>query len=632
MKYLNSISFLTLLMFVNISLAQMTPLPTQTSSIFSGSGNCATCHTGNGIVLTENGVDISPITHWRSSMMGNSSKDPFWRAIVAEEIHEHPQFQFIIESTCTKCHAPMGHRQAIQNGDSGYTMSQMKADPLANDGVSCTSCHQIKNTNFGSSSSYTGGYNITTERIIYGPYPNPLVQPMITFVNYTAVHSTSMNNSELCATCHTLFTPTVNYSGQIVGSFPEQTPYIEWKNSNYKTYNVPCQTCHMPITNTPIDISSIPPFDTTKRSPYWKHLFGGGNTMLNRIMRNNIDSLQLSASASNFDTTLVYTERMLKETAVNLTITPAYSSGFINIGVTVENLAGHKLPTGIPYRRMWVHFKVKDQSNNIIFESGNWDTQGEIIGLDSLYEQHYSEITNTNQVQIYEGAFKDINGNFTFNLLRSAAFLKDNRLPPKGFNTSHPSYDTIAIVGGAVSDTNFNRQGTTQGTGRDIIYYKVPAVTGSQYTISAELCYQTIPPRLVTYIQGISSPDIQKFVSLYNTADKSPVIMKTVSVPFLTGVNPIGNITPASFKLYQNYPNPFNLSTKIRFDVPNGNKFISLKIYDVLGKEVRTLVAGSLIPGSYETDFDAKDLSSGMFFCVLRSESFYEIKRMMFIK
>ena len=57
-----------------------------------------------------------------------------------------------------------------------------------------------------------------------------------------------------------------------------------------------------------------------------------------------------------------------------------------------------------------------------------------------------------------------------------------------------------------------------------------------------------------------------------------------------------------------------------------------MKIYDVLGKEVQTLVAGTLTPGSYVTDFDAKNLTSGLYFCVLRSESFYEIKRMIYLK
>ena len=632
MKYIISILSFTSLLIVNISRAQMIPLPTQTSSIFSGSGNCATCHTGNGVELSENGVDISPVTHWRSSMMGNASKDPLWRAIVAEEIHEHPQLQFVIESTCTKCHAPAGHRQAIQNGDSGYTMAQMKADPLANDGVTCTVCHQVKNTNFGSSSSYSGGYNITTERIIYGPYPNPYTQPMVTFVNYFTMHSANMNSSELCATCHTLFTPTVNYSGQIVGTFPEQTPYIEWKNSSYKTFNVQCQTCHMPQTTTPIDISTMPAWDTTKRTPYWKHLFGGGNKFMNRVLKNNIDSLQLSASGTNFDTTLLHTEKMLKESAVNLTVEPAYGSGTMNIGVKIENLAGHKIPTGIPYRRLWVHFKVKDQSNNTVFESGNWDAQGEIIGLDSTFEPHYTEISNQNQIQIYEGILKDVNGNHTYNLLRTAGFSKDNRIPPKGFKTTHPSYDSVAIVGGAVTDTNFNRLGTAQGTGADIIYYKVPASSGSQYTITAELCYQTITPGLVEYLQGVTAPDIQKFIALYNAAEKAPTIIKSVTTPFITGITSIGSNVPSSFKLYQNFPNPFNPSTRIRFDVPKNNEIVSIKVYDLLGKEVQVLSNGYLNPGSYTTEFNGEKLSSGIYFCTFRSGSHYEIMRMVLIK
>lgn len=68
--------------------------------------------------------------------------------------------------------------------------------------------------------------------------------------------------------------------------------------------------------------------------------------------------------------------------------------------------------------------------------------------------------------------------------------------------------------------------------------------------------------------------------------------MKTVSSPITTGINFMSNTTPASFEVSQNYPNPFNPSTKIKFDVPKGNEYLSLKVYDVLGKVIRTLVAG----------------------------------------
>ena len=306
------VKWLCVICIVSSVVLAQNPLPLQTSSLFSGSGNCATCHTGNGTVLSENGVDISPTTHWRSSMMANSSKDPFWRAIVEEEVHEHPQLQSLIENTCTRCHAPAGNRQSIQNGDSSYSMAQMKLDPLANDGVSCTVCHQFKSNNYGTTSSYTGGYNITSERLIYGPYSNPFAPPMITNTNYTPVFTESIHKSEHCATCHTLFTPTIDYNGNIAGVFPEQTPYLEWKNSKYRNEGVECQTCHMPITNTPVDIATAPPFNTTLSTQFWKHLFAGGNNVLNRILNNNINLLGITASNTNFDTTLSYTKICLK--------------------------------------------------------------------------------------------------------------------------------------------------------------------------------------------------------------------------------------------------------------------------------------------------------------------------------
>ncbi len=623
-----------------IKLNAQIPLPNQTSSIFSGSGNCVVCHSSNGVVLTEDGVDISPITHWRSSMMGNSSKDPFWRAIVAEEVHEHPQLQNLIETTCTKCHAPAGYRQAIQNGNQYYTIADLKQDPLANDGVTCTTCHQINSANYGQPVSYSGGYGISTERIIYGPYPNPLTQPMITNVNYTTQYTPSIGTSEHCATCHTLFTPTIDYNGQIVGMFPEQTPYIEWKNSIYKDIGVPCQTCHMPITNTPVDISILPPWHNTLRTPYWKHLFIGGNKGVNRLMANNINQLQLSASAQNYDTTYYYTEKMLTENSIKVSIQPEFKGGFIEANVILENLAGHKIPTGIPYRRMWIHFKVVDENQNIIFESGKWDTNGEIFGLDTLYEPHYDIITDESQVQIYETILKDVNGDITHNLLRSAAYKKDNRLPPKGFTTTHPSYDTIAIVGDAFTDPNFNKDGSIEGTGKDKVLYNVPINSNGKYSIFVQVCYQSFTPKLINYIRGIDIPDIQQFVSLYNTSDKSPSILSYDSIQVvISSAN--DRIDMWEFKLNQNYPNPFNPTTTIKFSIPQTDspllggargRFTTLKIYDILGNEIAALVNEQKSPGNYEVSWDGSDYTSGIYFCSLKSGNYSSVTKMLLLK
>src|SRR5258706_11586860 len=91
----------------------------------------------------------------------------------------------------------------------------------------------------------------------------------------------------------------------------------------------------------------------------------------------------------------------------------------------------------------------------------------------------------------------------------------------------------------------------------------------------------------------------------------------SISQTFMARNNPIG-IQPIStiakdFSLGQNYPNPFNPNTKINFSIPK-SEFTYLRVYDILGREVRTLVAEQLHSGEYQVDFDAKDLSSGMYY------------------
>jgi hypothetical protein len=97
------------------------------------------------------------------------------------------------------------------------------------------------------------------------------------------------------------------------------------------------------------------------------------------------------------------------------------------------------------------------------------------------------------------------------------------------------------------------------------------------------------------------------------------------------GIIPIGNIIPDGYSLAQNYPNPFNPSTKIKFDVPKSS-FVRLTVYDVLGREVSSLVNQQLQPGTYEYEFNAAALNSGTYFYKFSSDGFSEIKKMILIK
>ncbi|MBI5404040.1 MAG: T9SS type A sorting domain-containing protein, partial [Ignavibacteriae bacterium] len=97
------------------------------------------------------------------------------------------------------------------------------------------------------------------------------------------------------------------------------------------------------------------------------------------------------------------------------------------------------------------------------------------------------------------------------------------------------------------------------------------------------------------------------------------------------GIDPIGNKIPETYKLFQNYPNPFNPSTSIKFDL-SGNENVTLKIFDLNGKEIAVLINEKLESGSYLLIWNASQYPSGIYFYKLQTEKFVETKKMVLIK
>ena len=96
---------------------------------------------------------------------------------------------------------------------------------------------------------------------------------------------------------------------------------------------------------------------------------------------------------------------------------------------------------------------------------------------------------------------------------------------------------------------------------------------------------------------------------------------------------------PLTFSLSQNYPNPFNPSTRIKFSIAkssipgrSGLQLVKLVVYDVLGKEVATLVNEEKSAGTYEVEFDGNDLTSGIYFYQLRAGKFVESRKIILVK
>lgn len=108
-----------------------------------------------------------------------------------------------------------------------------------------------------------------------------------------------------------------------------------------------------------------------------------------------------------------------------------------------------------------------------------------------------------------------------------------------------------------------------------------------------------------------------------------------VSVRYLmaqtTGVEPVAGVIPSAYQLGQNYPNPFNPTTNIQYSLPRSS-FVTLKVYDVLGREVATLVNQEQVAGSYVADFDAATLANGTYYYKLQAGDFTQTRKMMLVK
>lgn len=519
-------------------------LATFSTSHFAGSGVCADCHSG----LTDSqGNDVSIDSDWRSSMMANSSKDPLWQAKMQSETLRHPALKSVIENKCSTCHMPMARTQATFDGTEvkiqgdGFLSSGNGLHAAAMDGISCTLCHQIEDTNLGTRQSFTGGYVIDRytakpDRKIYGQYQNPLANPMIMGSSFTPAYGAQSDKSELCATCHTLYTPTVDDSGNVVGELAEQTPYLEWQHSRYGDGAAgddrSCQSCHMPKADGAVAISNRPMM-LAPRDNFYKHYFVGGNAFMMGLLKGNLSALGITATSDQMNTAINRTVSYLQNETAGITVEPVSQSGdTISIPVRITNASGHKFPTGIPARRAWIHLTVTDKRGKIVFESGRVNADGGIVGGDAdadgtKFEPHYDVISSPQQVQIYESVMGDVNGAPTYTLLRGANYLKDNRLLPQGFDKAAASYD-VKVFGQAESDASFNG-------GDDTVTYAInlPGYSG-KLTAKAELLFESLSyPFYSDLMKDKAAGDlVSRFDSYYAGANKTPVVISQGQVSF----------------------------------------------------------------------------------------------------
>ncbi len=555
-----------------------------TTAIFLPASRCKGCHGRDpqGLAnVTLDGVDINLFDDWETSMMGLAGVDPLWKAKVRQEVLTNPAHAIELQNLCTDCHAPMGHFSAFFKGADHYTLEDLQDDSLGLSGVGCLGCHAIGTNGLGS--RFTGDIPYDTNRVAYGPFINPFFGPMQLYVNFTPTYSEHVSQGRFCSPCHTLISHTVDLQGVPTGStFVEQATFQEWLNSSYPGQGKTCQTCHMPQVEDPVKIA-VGYTALLGRSPFNQHSFAGANSFMVDLIRRNKDALGIIANEANFDSTISTITRNLRYNTLKAELSdPVFFDDSVGFELMLTNKSGHKFPSGYPSRRAFVEFVVTTEAGDTLFRSGTFDQSGEIVNYGGFVEPHHDVIHAENQVQIYEMNMGDVNGDFTTILERADVHLKDNRIPPLGFSTQHASYDTVQIVGEAASDPDFNLAGTTQGTGKDIIHYRVSLQGYSgAFKTTAKVYYQTVPPAWLSEMRTLDASEINSFLTMFDASDNKPVLVAGDSLTEL--ISPL-YADALNVKAPVFYPNPASISSGInmRFSL----KPQAIRMFTISGQEV----------------------------------------------
>ena len=499
--------------------------------LFQTSDRCMACHN---TLSTSVGEDISIGFAWRPTMMANSARDPYWQAGVRRESIDHPESQAAIEEECSKCHMPMANRQSsfqkrepevFSHLDFG---SEKRIDRMAQDGVSCSLCHQIRPDNLGTRDSFVGGFVIDTtrplgERQEFGPFEIEKGENRImrsSSGGYQPTEGKHIRQSELCATCHTLITTALGANGQKIGELPEQMPYQEWFNSDFRDTQS-CQSCHMPAVEEAVRITSaLGEF----REGVSRHVFVGGNFFVQRMLNRYRGELGVIALPAELEGAAARTIEHLQSKTAAVAVDRLERTGdVLNVDISIENLGGHKFPTAYPSRRAWLHVKVLDPENRTVFESGGLNPNGSITGNDNdadagRFEPHYDEVSQPDQVQIYEDIMVGQNGVPTTGLLTAVRFIKDNRLLPAGFQKARVEQE-IAPQGSAMTDDDFLG-------GSDRIRYAIPVATvQGPLRVDVELWFQPISYRWAANLRPYMAAEPQRFTRYYDAMSSGSAVL-----------------------------------------------------------------------------------------------------------
>lgn len=418
---------------------------------------------------------------------------------------------------------------------------------------------------------------------IFGPFDDVVTLPMDHALGIKPEQSKYIKSSRMCGACHAINLPIIDRPpiapvGSKTHYNMEQSTYLEWLNSKYQDEIAPiaacrkttgngtapageacaqsCQNCHMPggyqnpankldvkqiatqiavieDQNSPAADARAPTKDINVRyreTGFARHELLGMNVFLLEMAKqfNEVLGLRISDYMSGSTTGIEQTidnfvrQAQTRTARIEARLAPT-PAGKLAVELKVANLAGHRLPSGVGFRRAFVEFVVLDTSVSppkVVWGSGRTNAQGVIVDGQGKplpseffeeytdpagkkrqhFQPHYQVITAENQVQIYEELTRDANGQITTSFLRRDDEFKDNRLLPVGWTRTGPDpknfsgefLEATFPKGDAARDPDY-----LDGSGTDRLRYEIALPAGTDpknLKVRATLYYQSIPP------------------------------------------------------------------------------------------------------------------------------------------
>jgi len=482
---------------------------------FPGVVACVRCHTAgdHGQMRDTAGADISPVTDANGAMMALAARDPYFLAAFRRELAAAPASAAAIEDLCVRCHAPVGYAEAKATGGTltldDLVATDTPAAALGREGVGCAGCHAMAPDGLGDEATLVGRAPLRTDRVAYGLQPEPLADAMVAMIKTTPIPSPHIGKSELCASCHTVVVRALDAAGHETGDeVAEQATFLEWRSSGFAVPGAgakTCQDCHQALVATPTPFSTRP-VAAPARDGYRRHSIRGGSTYLLSRLAASTDWLHAAATSAQLTEAAQDTTAFLTS-AARLELAPTGSG----LAVTVVNLTGHKLPTGFPTRRMWLHVTARDAQGQPLLESGA-HVHGAIVGaggkrLDAPLAilPHVDRITSADDACVWEAVPVDAAGARTHLLLGTARFVKDDRILPAGYRAAKAGSDASRTRPiGTAGDKTFQ-------PGHDTVTVMLPAGT---VTVDAELLFQAIPPETLESYTARDSREAAAFLAI----------------------------------------------------------------------------------------------------------------------